>query len=61
MSFTLSPASKATKRVLSQRAERRASVDSTARAHTVGDQPATEVAAYYTAPAERWTCANRIG
>lgn len=62
--FTLSPATKATNRVLSQREERRASVGAQNHQHeatTLDQQPAMDVAASIPAPIQRWTCANRIG
>ncbi|KAK1584810.1 uncharacterized protein LY79DRAFT_591978 [Colletotrichum navitas] len=59
-SFTLSPASKATKRVMAQRTDHRRSFDSQASSSTLGAKPVVEVGRYLTAPATRWTTANRI-
>ncbi|KAK1990732.1 hypothetical protein LX36DRAFT_716571 [Colletotrichum falcatum] len=59
-SFTLSPASKATRRVLAQRTDNRRSFDSQASSSTLGVMPVVEVERYLTAPATRWTTANRI-
>ncbi|KAK2009004.1 hypothetical protein LZ32DRAFT_694317 [Colletotrichum eremochloae] len=59
-SFTLSPASKATKRVMAQRTGNRRSFDSQASSSTIGAMPVVDVERYLTAPAVRWTTANRI-
>ncbi|KAK2052894.1 hypothetical protein LY76DRAFT_687598 [Colletotrichum caudatum] len=60
-SFTLSPASKATKRVMAQRqTDNRRSFDSQASSSTLGAMPVVQVERYLTAPATRWTTANRI-
>ncbi|CAH0044456.1 unnamed protein product [Clonostachys solani] len=61
LSFTLSPASRATKRVMEQRNERRTSMESAPRRSSVADIPVVEIAPYLRDPSERWTCANRIG
>ncbi|KAK0381637.1 hypothetical protein CLIM01_01003 [Colletotrichum limetticola] len=59
-SFPLSPASKAAKRALSQRSNNRRSFDSQASSSTLGNMPVVEVESYLTAPAVRWSTANRI-
>lgn len=60
--LNISPATKASKRVMNERPEhnkKRGSVASNASARTIGELPATAASSWYTAPVERWTTANR--
>ncbi|KAF0316272.1 hypothetical protein K4K61_011206 [Colletotrichum sp. SAR11_59] len=59
-SFSISPASKASKRVMAERNDNRRSFDSQASSSTLGAMPVVEVESYLTAPAARWSTANRI-
>lgn len=59
--FTLSPATKATRRVLNQRDERRTSVDAQHQQHSAGQHQAKDVVHAIPAPIQRWTTANRMG
>ncbi|KAF6817374.1 hypothetical protein CMUS01_12109 [Colletotrichum musicola] len=59
-SFTLSPAVKASQRVIAGRNSNRRSFDSHASSSTLGDMPVVEVESHLTPPAHRWTTANRI-
>ncbi|WQF85207.1 hypothetical protein CDEST_10221 [Colletotrichum destructivum] len=59
-SLNLSPASRATKRVMAQRSDNRRSFDSQASSSTLGAMPVVQVESYLTAPAARWSTANRI-
>jgi len=62
--LTISPASKATKKVMEQRTEERTSLDghhATASSSSVAQMPVKDVNAAMRDPAQRWTTANRIG
>lgn len=61
-SFTLSPAKRATRRVVEQRTsdDRRMSAESQGSYQDVASLPVLEVASRIRDPPQRWTCANRL-
>lgn len=63
--FSLSPAVKASHRVLDNPAPQRThnnrnSIDSTNSAHTIGEMPVVQVEKLLVDPVQRWTSCNRI-